>query len=161
MNQKYVSAFSLLALAILTGCTQGNAPAPATEATPAVAEPAPAPEPVAAPIPAKGANGLLTATPGSAGCDAGIEVNVAWGIGTTPAVSEVDLLVSKDADTKLFVSGGASGQAATGPWVYSGTTFVLRSRSDQTELDRVQIGGPACMPPAAEEMPVPVPDNAP
>ena len=64
MNQKYVSAFSLLALAILTGCTQGNAPAPATEATPAVAEPAPAPEPVAAPIPAKGANGLLTATPG-------------------------------------------------------------------------------------------------
>ena len=96
MNQKYVSAFSLLALAILTGCTQGNAPAPATEATPAVAEPAPAPEPVAAPIPAKGANGLLTATPGSAGCDAGIEVNVAWDIGTTPAVSEVDLLVSKD-----------------------------------------------------------------
>ena len=104
---------------------------------------------------------MLTATPGSAGCDAGIEVNVAWDIGTTPAVSEVDLLVSKDADTKLFVSGGASGQAATGPWVYSGTTFVLRSRSDQTELDRVQIGGPACMPPAAEEMPVPVPDNAP
>ncbi|WP_447585113.1 hypothetical protein [Pseudoxanthomonas mexicana] len=160
MNKKHLSALCLLTLVAAAACSRDGAPAPAPEAAPTAAVPAAEPEPLPAPIQqAKGANNLLTATPGVGTCDAGIEVNLTWDVNTTPAISEIDLLVSKDADTKLFVSGGPVGEAATGPWVYSGTTFVLRSKSDQAELDRVEIGGPACAPPVTEA-PAPAPDNA-
>ena len=48
------------------------------------------------------------------------------------------------ADGKLFAHAGASGSNETGPWVKPGFVFVLKSAADETELERLTIGGPVC-----------------
>ncbi|GAB3362734.1 hypothetical protein GCM10027431_01190 [Lysobacter rhizosphaerae] len=142
---KYLYSLSLIALVGITGCSkpantaEGDASAPPQPTTPA--------SPVAQP--AKGTNLLLTATPGTAGCDVGTVAKFNWDLSSNPAISEVELLVGDGPEAKLFAAGGRTGEAETGPWVYSGTTFVLRNKADQAELDRVVISGPTCPPPVA------------
>ena len=143
---KYASALSLIALVTIAGCTQNETPSVAsqTEMSPTATEPvATAPED-AVTATAMGANQLLTATPGNAGCDVGVVTQFHWDAASKPAVTGIELIAGEGADAKLFAAGGPTGDAETGPWVYSGATFILRNTSDQAELDRIVISGPPC-----------------
>lgn len=150
MNIKHLSILSVLALTVAAGCSQNGAPEPSTTAAqpevPVVAATAEAPVAAAS---VKGTNNLLSATPGEASCDSGAEVKLTWNASANPAIAETELLVGEGQSSKIFAAGGPTGEADTGPWVYSGTVFVLRNKSDQAELDRVVIAGPTCPPPAA------------
>lgn len=152
MNIKYLSVLSVLALTVGAGCSQNSAPEPSTTAAqpevPVVAAPAEAPVAAAS---IKGANNLLTATPGAASCDGGTEAKLTWDTSANPAVAATELLVGGGESFKTFAAGGPTGEADTGPWVYSGTVFILRNKSDQAELDRLVIAGPACPPQAAAD----------
>src|SRR5690606_31400821 len=45
---------------------------------------------------------------------------------------------------KLFTHSGGVGSLETGPWVKPGSVFVLKSGVDESELERLTIGGPVC-----------------
>ena len=45
---------------------------------------------------------------------------------------------------KLFTHTAAVGSMETGPWVKPGSVFVLKSGVDDSELERLTIGGPVC-----------------
>lgn len=45
---------------------------------------------------------------------------------------------------KLFAHAGASGSVETGKWVKPGSSFILKSGNDDSELERLVIGGPIC-----------------
>lgn len=45
---------------------------------------------------------------------------------------------------KLFAHMGAFGSTQSGPWVKPGSAFVLKSGDDDTELERLTVGGPVC-----------------
>ncbi len=47
---------------------------------------------------------------------------------------------------KLFAHAGASGSVETGQWVKPGSTFILKSGNDDSELEQLTIGGPVCDP---------------
>lgn len=146
---KYLPASLFAALLTVTGCKQSEPPAIDSQPSPPMAatevgdtgsETAPITESV------KGVNQLLTATPGTADCNTGAVTRLHWNTAAAPAVAAVELLVGDDANAKLFAAGGPVGGAESGPWVYSGTVFVLRDSSNRTELDRVVISGPTCTP---------------
>ena len=58
-----------------------------------------------------------------------------------PEIKTVKIYTGKGT---LFVHTGAVGKQETGPWVKPGSVFVLKSGSDDTELERLTIGGPVC-----------------
>lgn len=45
---------------------------------------------------------------------------------------------------KLFAHVGASGSLQTGQWVKPGSSFILKNGKDDSELERLVIGGPIC-----------------
>lgn len=146
---KYLPASLLAALLTVAGCKQSEPPAIDSQPSPSTAvaetgdtgsENAPITES------AKGANQLLTATPGTADCNIGAVTKFHWDTTAGPEIAAVELFVGDDANAKLFAAGGPVGDAESGPWVYSGTVFVLRESSNRTELDRVVISGPTCTP---------------
>lgn len=143
---KYLSALLLASLLISTGCKQSEAPAIDSPPTtpPASKEPA---DTSPTSTRATGVNQLLTATPGAAGCATGSVAKFHWDARSNPDIAAVELFVGDDMAAKLFAAGGPVGDAESGPWVYSGTVFVLRDKANGAELDRVVISGPACTPP--------------
>lgn len=69
-------------------------------------------------------------------------VTIKWDVRKEkPGLSTVKIYT---ANGKLFTHTGASGSQETGPWVKPGSTFVLKSGVDDTELERLTIGGPVC-----------------
>lgn len=147
---KYLLAVTLTAFAAVAGCSKPGDSAPQSEASASPPAAAAIAETPAADL-AKGANNLLSATPGSASCETGSIAKLDWDVASNPAIAQVELMVGTGDDAKLFSAGGPKGEAETGPWVRSGTTFVLRNKADQAELDRIVISGPAC--PVSSEAP--------
>lgn len=153
--QRKLLAIVISGAALVAGCSKPAEQNSTSATEPRSAEPVAVETAPAAPAePTKGINGLITASPGAAGCDTPIEAKIAWNVASKPGVQEVEVFVGDGADAKLFAAGGASGEAATGPWVIAGTTFVVRNKADGTELDRLVIAGPSCTPP--EQAPGPV-----
>ena len=60
-----------------------------------------------------------------------------------PDVSTVKIYTESG---KLFAHVGASGNVETGHWVKPGSIFILKSGNDDSELERLIIGGPVCQP---------------
>jgi len=124
-------------LAGLSGCQQGNeAPLPqAASGMPAVAEPA-----------AAKPDGAVSIDPAELGsCDVGAVVTVRWDMrATNPAVTDVEIWTGAPGKETIFAAGGYAGEAATGPWAYPGTTFLVRNKADGAELARAVVGGPSC-----------------
>ena len=116
------------------------------QATPPVTSPG---EPAVVQKGLQGDNGLITATPGEATCS-GTDVLFTWDAAASDGVADVEIWVGDAEGAVLFAAGGAQGSQATGPWVTPGTTFVMRDKADNDEIDRVTLGGDACPPAPAE-----------
>lgn len=69
-------------------------------------------------------------------------VTLKWDSYTThPDINTVKIYTGKG---KLFTHAGGVGSIETGPWVKPGSVFVLKSGVDDSELERITIGGPVC-----------------
>jgi len=136
--------FILLPLAIaLAACGRGPADQTATDAA-AGAEPAATPAEAAPAIPQVevASTTMIHAEPAALpDCDPAV-VTLTWDVRTAkPGLTSVKILTGNG---KLFTHKGSFGTAQTGPWVKPGSVFLLTSGSDDTELERLTIGGPVC-----------------
>ncbi len=129
------------AVVTLAGCNRPQAPAGAMEAAPQAERTA-----------AKGANGMLSVSPGQLTCTGSV-AEVAWNATTNPAVKMIEVRIGEGPEAKLFTTQMPVGSAETGPWAISGMLLVLRNAADGSELDRVTVAGPACAPPVATATP--------
>ena len=69
-------------------------------------------------------------------------ITLKWDIrAEMPGVTSVKIYTDSG---KLFAHLGAFGSVESGPWVKPGSAFVLKSGTDDTELERLTIGGPVC-----------------
>jgi len=113
---------------------------PATEtaaAAPAAAAPAaPAPQVVVAPTK------MIHAEPAALADCKPATVTLNWD--TRKGQAEVKTAKIYTESGKLFVHMGGSGSIETGPWVKPGAVFILKNGTDDTELERLTIGGPIC-----------------
>jgi len=128
-----VAAVSL----VLTACQQEGGAMPTGQPT------AQAPK---APIAAV-TNPFISVTPSVVdSCDHPAKVTVKWDVHAAHGkTSGVSVLVGTDpTDLKLFVSGGAQGEAQTGPWTRSGAHFVLKDKDTGRILGEAVTGGPDC-----------------
>lgn len=127
----------LLPLALgLAAC--GPAPSDETApvaSTPAASEPA-APQVVVAPT------SMIHAEPATLpSCKADL-VTLKWDLRKDrPDLKTVKIYTG---DGKLFTHSGGAGSQETGRWVKPGSVFVLKSGVDDSELERLTIGGPIC-----------------
>lgn len=119
-------AAALIVLA-LGGCQQEGVPA--------------SPEPVKATT-----SPVLSAEPATLTTCNPVAANVKWDIRESDkAVSNTDLWVGNSPDDlKLFSSGGAQGEAKTGPWTLPGLNFVLKDHATGRTLGAIVVGGPGC-----------------
>ncbi|MDO5611384.1 MAG: hypothetical protein Q4G62_11555 [Pseudomonadota bacterium] len=136
MKKPALCSGMICVLTMLVACSEApQPPIPAPELSPDL----PPSEPIA------GANGILTATPGSGHCDTPIDVDIAW---RTPLESSPDGLQiwagKGDDDSILFAKGSSSGSQRTGNWVSPGTVFRIIEGAGGKELDRITIGGGPC-----------------
>ncbi len=132
----------LLPLALgLVAC--GPAPSdttsPAAETAPETASAAPA---AAAPQVVVAPTKMIHAEPAAlADCKQTV-ITLKWDIrAEMPGVTSVKIYTDSG---KLFAHLGAFGSVESGPWVKPGSAFVLKSGTDDTELERLTIGGPVC-----------------
>lgn len=102
----------------------------------------------AAPAPAtafKGDKDLMSGNAQSVpSCTTPVVLSITWNVAGKVSTESVKLYAGDGDNAKLFASGGAEGNAETGPWVAPGGLFVLRNGQDESELDRMTIPGPAC-----------------
>lgn len=76
-----------------------------------------------------------------AGCNASTVI-LKWDVrGQDPELATVKIYTGTG---KLFTHSGGVGSLETGPWVKPGSVFVLKSGVDDSELERLTIGGPVC-----------------
>jgi hypothetical protein len=115
-------------------------PAPSDEAAPVdsapVAAPATTPQVVVVPT------SMIHAEPATLPtCKADV-VTLNWDLRKDkPDLTTVKIYTG---DGKLFTHSGGVGSQQTGQWVKPGSVFVLKSGVDDTELERLTIGGPIC-----------------
>jgi hypothetical protein len=134
-------ALAILLLVCLAACQREGIPAPA----PVTAAP---PPPPAADAP-KNADALspivFTVEPSRMEtCDPAVEADIRWDAAAIPAATTVEIWVSDGTEFKLFVAGGAQGEAKTGPWTRPGAKFQARNPSSKQVLAELQIAGPQC-----------------
>lgn len=126
-------------LAALAGCEQHKDPA-APQAAPAVEVSA---APTGTPPPAPGPVSIEPAQVAS--CDVGAVVTVRWDLREThPDVADVEIWTGPPGKETIFAAGGFVGEAVTGPWATSGTTFSIRNKANGAEILDAVVGGPAC-----------------
>ena len=120
---------------ILAAC----GPAPSDESAPVVDTASKAPS---GPQVAVSATTLIQAEPASLpDCNSTV-VTLKWNVRKTkPDLKAVKIYTGTG---KLFAHMGPSGSVETGPWVKPGSSFVLKSGEDDSELERLTIGGPVC-----------------
>lgn len=131
----------------IVGCSNDSAPTPSAEA---ITEAAPLPVQSAEAdtlITTEGENKLISATHRKTSCETGVPAKISWDISSIPDSSAVEVFVYRGNDSEsLFSAGGATGEAETGPWVYSGTTFALYDAEKKQQLDKLVIPGSDCLP---------------
>lgn len=134
--KKISFAASLLVL-LLTAC--GPAPSDQTAATgsPTPATPAPATPQVEVP-PTK----WIRAEPAVLSNCSTTAVNLRWD--TRKDKPDMPTVKIYTGSGKLFAHVGASGSLQTGQWVKPGSSFILKNGNDDTELERLVVGGPVC-----------------
>jgi hypothetical protein len=140
-----MNKFRLILLPLALGLAACG-PAPSDDTVPvadtATAAPAPATTATAAPQVEVAPTKMIHAEPGAlADCKQTV-VTLNWDVRTEkPGLASVKIYTDSG---KLFTHAGASGSIETGPWVKPGTMFVLKSGTDDAELERLTIGGPVC-----------------
>lgn len=78
-------------------------------------------------------------------CDPAIVATVKWNVlNSDTDVRTVAIWAGEDSSSKLFSSGGAKGEAETGPWVRPGSQFQLKDQATGKVLGKITVGGPAC-----------------
>jgi hypothetical protein len=119
-------SIALLAL-VIAGCQQEGMPAP--------------PEPVTAIT-----SPVLAAEPSTLTTCSAVVADVKWDVHEAgKKVSGTQLWVGSSPDElKLFSSGGAQGEAKTGPWTRPGLNFVLKDSATGRTLGTIVVGGPGC-----------------
>lgn len=118
------------------------ASASAASATPATVEPAEATAMPSAPQVEVAPTVLIHAEPAALPDCNGHAVTLTWNVAQAkPGVATVKIYTGSG---QLFAHHGASGSVETGPWAKPGSVFVLRSGDDDSELERLTIGGPVC-----------------
>lgn len=116
------------------------APAPATSAASQTPSSGDASKNVGSP-----STTLLTVEPSRMdACDPAAEANVRWDATAASTVTTVEIWVSDGGEFKLFVAGGALGEAKTGPWTRPGARFQARDPGSKQILAELQIAGPQC-----------------
>jgi hypothetical protein len=124
--------------ALLLGACSGPAPSDQADGS--------APAPTAAPATAQveaPATTLIHAEPAVLpDCNPAV-VTLRWNVFTTHPEIKTVKVYSGD---RVFVHSAATGKQATGPWVRPGAVFTLKNGADDTELEKITIGGPACSP---------------
>lgn len=132
-------ALAILLLVCLAACQREGipAPAPVTATPPPTAE---IPKNADTPSPI-----VFTVEPSRMEtCDPAVEASIRWDAAMIPAVTTVEIWVSDGTAFKLFVAGGAQGEAKTGPWTRPGARFQARNPSSEQVLAELQIAGPQC-----------------
>lgn len=123
-----------------------SAPGSTTEQPPAAegSAEATAPEPVENRDPTGSA---YTVPSTLADCAQGRIVTLKWDFRTShPNVSDLEVYTGAPGKETLFAAGGNPGEAATGPWAYPGTVFLLKDKASGEELTQVKVLGPDCPP---------------
>lgn len=133
---------------LLTACGADNPPPPAAATTPTPAPVAAAPV-VAAPVAtAPTAAGHLWFEPaGLRICENKTPqmVTVFWDARGLPGKGPVELVAIGGKGKEVsFAVVGRVGKKDTGPWMFPGSTVVMRSKADGSELVRAQVGKIAC-----------------
>ena len=83
--------------------------------------------------------------PSLAACTPPSEVTVKWDIRSEyPNVQVIQIYVSGDVAENLFAEGNAWGEAKTGPWVRSGTRFIVKDKTNGNVLSMAAVKGPSC-----------------
>jgi hypothetical protein len=83
--------------------------------------------------------------PSLAACTTPSEVTVKWDIRSEyPNVQVIQIYVSGDVAENLFAEGNAWGEAKTGPWVRSGTKFIVKDKANGKVLSMAAVKGPSC-----------------
>jgi hypothetical protein len=79
-------------------------------------------------------------------CDVAAEAAVKWDAHAAHhKTSDVEIWVGTDpTDLKLFVAGGAQGEAKTGAWTRPGMHFVIKDKGTGKMLGEAVVGGPGC-----------------
>ncbi len=141
-----MNKFRLILLPLALGLAAcGPAPsddtAPVTD-TSAAAVPAPATAGTAAPQVEVAPTKMIHAEPAAlADCKQTVVI-LNWDVRKErPEITTVKIYTDAG---KLFTHSGGVGSIETGPWVKPGTMFVLKSGTDDAELERLTIGGPVC-----------------
>ena len=139
---------TLCALALATGlaaCSQ-EAADPLPQQPAAVAPAAAAVAPVQAVE--KAANVDFVVDPGSLKvCEAdngGVAATVKWNVAGGRPAGVAIYVMDAQGGRKLWLKGGASGQATTDAWVSPGTSFVLQEADTDKALAVVQVQAVAC-----------------
>lgn len=129
--------------AVLAITLSACGPAPSDQATPAaVPSPTAAPTQPAAPQVEVPPTKWIHAEPASlATCDT-TAVTLRWD--TRKDKPDMPTVKIYTGSGKLFAHAGASGSVETGKWVKPGSSFILKSGNDDSELERLVIGGPVC-----------------
>lgn len=136
-----ITTLAILFFVGLAACQREGVPAPspvtATPQSPAMAEAATNNDSVS-PM-------LLTVNPSRMEtCDPAVEADIRWDAAAVPTVTTVEIWVSDGTEFKLFVAGGAQGEAKTGPWTRPGARFQARNPHSKQVLAELQIAGPQC-----------------
>ncbi len=138
----------------LSGCGKGTPPAaqaPATQGASIMSPPVlpahvdKAPEPVAVKLIV---DKRFTVTPNRfRACEAdngAIETDAHWDFSGTPTQEVAIFVTNTGSKPKLWIGGGAQGNARTGRWVYDGTLFTLIDSDTQSPLAQVRIEATPC-----------------
>jgi hypothetical protein len=138
---KHAHIVIVLSAALLLAACQQEAPTPAPQA--ATGQPA---APASANTIAAVANPLLSITPANMNaCDPAVAGTVKWDVRSAhPESATVSIYAGTGPAAKLFVTGGASGEAQTGPWVRPGSQFQLKDQATGKDLGQITVGGPKC-----------------
>lgn len=78
-------------------------------------------------------------------CDPATIATVKWDVHRShPDIQTVAIWAGAGSSSKLFSSGGATGEAKTGLWVQPGSQFQMKDQATGEVLGQITVGGPAC-----------------
>jgi hypothetical protein len=83
-------------------------------------------------------------------CDKPVIGDITWDVSPSKEPQVDILLVTKDNKELLFASGGPKGTAKTGPWLVSGVSFKLKSKSGKLLAETKVVELPCIGNPASE-----------
>lgn len=138
MRKSLHLVFALSVVLALASCQREPSAAAATANPTSAASAAPTNAAVTSP--------LFSIDPSTmASCDPAAVATLNWDVRSShPDTQAVAIWAGAGSSSKLFSSGGAKGEAKTGPWVRPGSQFQLKDQATGEVLGQITVGGPAC-----------------